>query len=65
MSKVGTEQSRRELDYARYHLNSLVALFSYDKADSMIELNKTRALCSIDCIMEILNDTKEYIEKGL
>lgn len=65
MGKIGIEQSKRELDYARHQLNSLIALFSYDKADAMIKMNRTRALSSIDCIIEVMQDAKEYIEKVL
>lgn len=65
MDNLGIKQNRMELDFAKHELNSLVALFNYDKAESMIKLNKARALCIIDCIISVMNDTKEYIEKEM
>lgn len=65
MDNLGIKQSRMELDFAKHELNSLVALFNYDKAESMIKLNKTRALCIIDCIISVMNATKEYIEEEM
>lgn len=65
MENLSIKQARMELDFAKHELDSLVALFNYDKAESMIKLNKTRALCIIDCIAAVLNDTKEYIEKEM
>lgn len=59
---LAMRQTQIELDYAKYNLLSLISLFSYDDK-SMIQLNKTRAISSIDCIMETLKNTKEYIEK--
>ena len=61
---VGIKQTQRELDYAKYNLLGLISLFSYDKP-TMVQMNKIRAISSIDCIIEILQDTKEYIEKCL
>ncbi len=40
----------------------LKALFSYN-SDRMIELNKTRALSSIDTAINSLNELKAYIEQ--
>lgn len=64
MNTTKTIQSRRDLDYAKYQLNTLIALFNYDNAEAMIGLNKTRALCSIDCVLETLEDIKGKIERG-
>lgn len=54
-------QCRRDLDYSRYQLNSLIALFSYNDL-GMMKLNKTRALCSLDCIKNMVNEVEEYID---
>ena len=43
MNTTKTIQSRRDLDYAKYQLNTLIALFNYENAESMLNLNKTRA----------------------
>lgn len=53
-------QCRRDLDYSRHQLNSLIALFSYNDL-GMMKLNKTRALCSLDCIKTMVNEVEEYI----
>lgn len=57
----GIEQSQKDLDYGKFQYDTLVALFSYgDK--NMVIYNKNRALATIDCLEEILKDTKEFIE---
>lgn len=49
------------LDFAKHNMNGLIALFGY-KSSSMIRNNKTRALCMIDCVIDIMNELKETIK---
>jgi len=54
------EEINRELDFARHNLNCLIALFGY-KRNSMVWLNRSRAISCIDCIIDIMNGLKEAI----
>lgn len=54
------EEVNRSLDFARYNMNSLVALFGY-KSNSMVYNNKTRVLSMADCIIDIMTELKETI----
>lgn len=56
----GMERSQKDLDYGKYQYDTLIALFSYGDAN-MIKCNKRRALTAIDCLEEILRDTREII----
>ena len=57
----GIEQCQKELDYGKFQYDTLVVLFSYgDK--NIIVYNKSRALTTIECLEEILKETKELIE---
>lgn len=60
--KFNYEQALRGLDFAKYHYNSLIALLGY-KNDRMIEANKTRAVGSIDLIINELAELKEELIK--
>ena len=54
------EEVNNNLDFARHNLNGLIALFGYKK-NSMIQANKTRAICMADCVIAIMNELKEDI----
>jgi flagellin-specific chaperone FliS len=56
------ERALRGLDFAKYHYDSLIALLKY-KNDRMIELNKTRAVGSIDLVIAELTELKEELSK--
>lgn len=55
------EEVNRNLDFAKHNMDGLVALFGY-KSNSMIWLNKTRALCMADSIIDIMTELKETIK---
>lgn len=57
----GIEQSQKELNYGKSQYDTLVALFSYGDKNMIIH-NKSRALVSIECLEQILKETKELIE---
>lgn len=58
---VGVVQTRKDLEYGKYHYESILALVRYDDTTKMLEFNKERALSSIELVEEILRDTKEFI----
>lgn len=58
---VGVVQTKKDLEYGKYHYESLLALVRYDDTTKMMELNKNRALSSIELLEEILKDTKDFI----
>jgi hypothetical protein len=59
-NKFDYEKALRGLDFAKYHYDSLIALLKY-KNDRMIELNKTRAIGSIDLLIAELLELKEEL----
>ncbi|MSA02195.1 hypothetical protein GKG47_09100 [Lactonifactor sp. BIOML-A3] len=58
---VGVRQAKRELEYAKYQLSSLISLVLYEDTH-MLTLNKNRALSSIECIIEVMEELKELVE---
>lgn len=61
MTQNQFEEVNRELDFARYNLHCLIALFGYKK-NSIILLNKSRALSAADCIISTMTELKEMLE---
>lgn len=61
MKQARIEDVNRDLDFAKHNLNTLIALFGY-KQNSMIHLNKTRALATADCIISIMTELKNTLE---
>ena len=55
------QEVNNNLDFAKHNMNGLVALFGYEN-NSMIWNNKTRALCMVDCIIDIMTELKETIK---
>lgn len=54
-------EANKKLDFASYNMNTLVALFGYND-NAMIWYNKERALCMVDCIIDIMTELKEIIK---
>ena len=55
------EAVNNTLDFARHNMNTLIALFGY-KDNAMMCANKTRAICSAECIISIMSDLIETIK---
>ena len=60
MKQNKIDEINRDLDFAKYNMNGLVALFGYNSR-VMIWDNKTRALCMADCVISIMTTLKEAI----
>ena len=56
------EENLRGLEVAKYQYESLIALLNY-KSDRMLELNKLRAISSIEILVNELTDLKEILTK--
>ena len=55
------EEVNNTLDFARHNMNTLIALFGY-KNNAIMCTNKTRAICSAECIVDIMSDLIETIK---
>ena len=55
------EEEIRKLKFAKHDLDGLVALFSY-RDNNMLQLNKVRALCMADVVIETRQEFKEIIK---
>lgn len=55
------EEENKNLDFAKHNLDGLVKLFGY-KSNSMLYGNKTRALCMVDTVIDIMQELKETIK---
>lgn len=58
----GYDIAMRSMDWCKAQIMELKALLNY-KSDSMIALNKSRALADIDSIVESVEDLKRMINK--
>lgn len=58
----GYDIAMRSMDWCKAQIMELKALLNY-KSDSMIALNKSRALANIDSIVESVEDLKRMINK--
>lgn len=56
-------QLNQELNFAQKDISELCALFGHNKS-SMIYLNKVRALCDIDSIIEVMQELKQQIKQA-
>lgn len=59
--KIDYEAELRSLDFAKYCYDEIVALLKY-KNDSMVELNKTRVIGSIDLVIETMEELKKKLK---
>ena len=55
------EEVNNMLDFARHNMNTLIALFGY-KDNAMMYANKVRAICSAECIIDIMSDLIKTIK---
>lgn len=61
MKKARIVEVNNDLDFAKHNLNGLIALFGYG-SNAMIWQNKTRAICMVDCIIELMKELKETLK---
>lgn len=60
-NKIDYEAELRNLDFGKYCYEEVVALLRYEK-DNMVELNKARAIDSIDIIIETMEELKKKLK---
>lgn len=60
-NKIDYDAELRGLDFSRYCHNEIIALLRY-RNDRMLELNKTRAISSIDIIINTMEELKEKLK---
>ena len=56
-------QLNQELKFAQKDISELCALFNHNKS-SIVYLNKVRALCDIDSVIEVMQELKQQIKNA-